>query len=65
MESHGERDERCEDCRWWEPIRGTGEGECHRFPPIRVNVTNTCFPQTFAWQWCGEFQRLTRRNRNR
>jgi hypothetical protein len=63
MSTTGERDERCETCRFWAPE----SSECHRRAPVAAPATPTgngeaprhgptgAWPLTAADSWCGEW----------
>lgn len=57
----------CESCKYWEQdgeyIGECTFGSCHRFPPTVPipaetikDVQLTDHPQTFATDWCGEYE---------
>lgn len=65
-----EREERCERCRFWEEWEDEAEagvriGSCMRYAPRPREFSadgaagltfGTDWPNTYAHQWCGEFQ---------
>lgn len=60
-----ERKERCENCRWWNQLKGlewpTGTttdfyGECRRYPPAGDDEGQFSFTQGHLW--CGEFKAI-------
>lgn len=61
----GEREARCEKCRWWDNQESTGcpeFGQCHRFPPRYSGedvMQERNWPTTNADDWCGEFAART------
>ena len=60
-----EREERCENCKFW--FRLNAYGHCRRYPPIPsmyadsdgrgsyVGIAETNWPETSVGQWCGEY----------
>jgi hypothetical protein len=70
-----QRAERCETCRFWEPISPeSGDGYCRRYPPIAtgfspdveaaepsVSTRAFCYwPETDHTDWCGEWQSMSK-----
>ena len=61
----------CEQCKFWDFLRDAGPeslkgevvGECHRYAPKPHYGFSTDrgihWPETFAYQWCGEFAPLS------
>lgn len=65
-------EEKCSSCRFWQGHGrhdGLKSGDCRRYPPVlpplkkhissigRGGVYSGMVPETFADEWCGEFQR--------
>lgn len=54
----------CENCMYWDTstwikIDENDTNACRRYPPSRVNSTESEFPETYAADWCGEHSRDT------
>ena len=60
------RQECCETCRFWEPVRDAirdesltlaDGGYCHRYPPTQEHDTDCPpWPELSSYDWCGEYQ---------
>lgn len=55
-----ERSERCETCRFWEPMGSIPPviGVCRRRSPVfvRSEINNSAYPHIGAMGWCGDWQ---------
>jgi len=54
-----EREEKCLECHYWEPIDSKDTGECRFNPPtltVKGRATN-CWPKTNGEDWCGQFKK--------
>ena len=53
--------ESCGTCRFWQdqekPKLPEPVGWCRRFPPSRTDEHGVMFPDMWASEWCGEYQR--------
>lgn len=66
-ESKMNEKEECSVCRFYneldrlDPEEGT-LGACRRYPPNRTEPGDTTenYPRVFCFDWCGEFQRITK-----
>lgn len=47
----------CSACQFWRHFGATSRraAECRRFPPVRVGMHGTEFPEVGPDDWCGEF----------
>ncbi len=45
----------CEGCRWFVALTPT-KGECRRYPPVLLSLTQAKFPEVENGKWCGEWQ---------
>lgn len=54
----------CKTCRFYEEMCKDEVGDCHRYPPTILSIseyddTSTSFPMVDVNNWCGEWQEVT------
>lgn len=47
----------CQACLYFKPFFGESRGQCRRFPPVRINASESGFPTVGPDQSCGEHVR--------
>jgi len=60
----------CETCVYWDRstwvrLDENDTNACRRFPPTRVNSSESEFPETYVNDWCGEYEREETRARKK
>lgn len=47
----------CFTCKYWRQGRPAGQqGQCRRFPPTVIDITDRRWPITHPSDWCGEWR---------